>query len=155
VNEKDNPYADLLKIPYRPIPGRPKMSLHDRAAQFAPFAALTGFEDEIAETARLTDSFSGPDEEQIKMLNERMQFLKEHLSERPYITAICFRKDEKKEGGAFITVEGNLKYLNETDRTITMTDGKKLDLDLMLRLECPLFLQTIADRLPRDEEGKG
>ena len=130
------------------------MSLHDRAAQFAPFAALTGFDDEIAETARLTDSFSGPDEEQTELLNERMRFLSEHLSERPYITAICFRKDEKKEGGSFITVEGNLKYLDETERTITLTNGKKLELDSVLRLECPLFLQTIADRLPQ-EDGTG
>ena len=152
MNEEKFPYADLLNQPYHPIPGRPRMSLHDRAAQFAPFAALTGFDDEITETARLTDSFSGPDEEQIDLLNERMQFLSEHLSEHPYITAICFRRDEKKEGGSFITVEGNLKYLDEIERTITLIDGKKLELNSILRLECPLFLQTIADRLPENEK---
>lgn len=152
MSEKEFPYADLLHRPYRPVPGRKRMSLHDRAAQFAPFAALTGFDDEIAETARLTESFSGPDEEETALLNERMRFLSEHLAERPFITAICFRKDEKKKGGSFVTVEGNLKYLDEIERSITLTNGKKLELDSILRLECPLFLQTIAERLPQKDE---
>lgn len=152
MNEKEFPYADLLDRPYRPLPGRKRMSLHDRAAQFAPFAALTGFDEEIAETARLTESFSGPDEEETALLDERMRFLSEHLSERPFISAICFQKDEKKTGGSFVTVEGNLKYLDEIERVITLTNGKKLKLDSILRLECPLFLQSIAERLPPKDE---
>ena len=145
------PYADILDTPYRPVPGRPQMPRRDRAAQFAPFAALTGFDDEISETARLTDSFSGPDELQTALLDERMRLLAEHLDERPFITAVCFRPDEKKKGGAFVTVEGNVKYLDMTARVITLTDGKKLNMDSLLRLECPLFLQNIADRLPENK----
>ena len=149
MNEKEFPYADILSVPYRPVPDRPRMSLRDRAAQFAPFAALTGFDDEIAETARLTDSFDGPDEVEASLLNDRLRLLSEHLTERPFISLICFRPDERKAGGSFVTVEGNAKYLDEVERSITLTNGKKIALDSILRMESPLFLHSIAENLPK------
>ncbi len=132
-------YDDIIDLPYRPVPNRPRMSLHDRAAQFAPFAALTGYGAEIDEAARLTDSRREMGEDALAVLNDRVRFLADHLDEQPTVSVVYFRKDPKKDGGAYLTMQGQVKELDEIGRTLTFSGGQTLSLDDLLQIESPLF----------------
>ncbi len=91
------------------------MSRTNRAAQFAPFAALTGYEESIEETARLTDSRIELSEYEIEELNARLNFIQEHIKERPEVTITYFQPDERKEGGEYITVTGRVRRIDEVN----------------------------------------
>ena len=139
-------YEDIIGLPYRPVPDRPRMSPHDRAAQFAPFAALTGYGAEIREAARLTDDRREMSEDDLTALNGRVRLLAEHLSERPPVSVVYFRRDPKKEGGAYLTLQGQVKELDAVSRTLVFTGGQKLPLDDLLQIESPLFARLAAER---------
>lgn len=106
MEESRKKYADIIDLPHHQSDTRPKMSNYDRAAQFSPFAALTGHADSIKETARLTDEYSEPSEEMKTIMNEKILFLMEQLENQPEITITFFKPDEKKQGGAYITITG-------------------------------------------------
>ena len=120
-------YDDMLDMP-RPKSERPKMSLYDRAAQFAPFAALTGYESILAETARLTDRKIDFDEDVRAALDLRFRRLCERLAERPAVTLLRFCADERKEGGRYETVCGRLKKLDVNAQTLTLENGEVIAL---------------------------
>lgn len=143
-NAKDD-YRDIIGLPYRPSPTHPKMSLHDRAAQFAPFAALSGYEDEIDETARLTDRRITPDEEALAELDERIRFLAGCAGEQPPVSVVYFRPDERKEGGAYLTACGNLKRLDETERMLLLTGGQRIPLDDIFSIDSPWLPAAVLD----------
>ena len=115
------------------------MSIHDRAAQFSPFAALSGHAAAIAETARLTDRKLELDEDTKAELDRRQAILLEHISERPEITVTWFRPDERKEGGAYITTTGRLKKLDEAERILILTDDTRIPLEAVVSLESDSF----------------
>lgn len=98
------PYDDLLSYPYRGITSHPPMPLADRAAQFSPFAALTGYDNVIQEAARYTDEPVELAEDEQLLLNEKLRLLAHSLSQHPVITVTFFRADEQKEGGHILTV---------------------------------------------------
>jgi len=100
--------------------------MHDRAAQFAPFAALVGYDDAVAETARLTESCPELDEQEQRAINERLAYIADHISEQPEARIKYFVPDEHKSGGAIIEVSGRVKKLSTTDATIVLTDGCKI-----------------------------
>ena len=102
MEESRKKYADIIDLPHHQSDTRPKMSNYDRAAQFSPFAALTGHADSIKETARLTDEYSEPSEEMKAIMNEKILFLMEQVENQPEITITFFKPDEKKQGGAYI-----------------------------------------------------
>jgi hypothetical protein len=117
-------YDDIIDLP-RPVCQRAsRMTNYDRAAQFSPFAALTGFEAAIAETGRLTDSRIELDESEKAQLNAVLQEIQERHSQQPTIQATYFIYDEQKSGGAYITVQGKVKKIDVYSHSLLLTDGR-------------------------------
>lgn len=133
------PYDDIIHLSHPTSKNRPRMSIHDRAAQFSPFAALSGHAAAIAETARLTDRKLELDEDTKAELDRRQAILLEHISERPEITVTWFRPDERKEGGAYITTTGRLKKLDEAERILILADDTRIPLEAVVSLESDSF----------------
>ena len=121
-------YDDIINLPHHISPTRQRMSMHDRAAQFAPFAALVGYDDAVAETARLTETRPELDEQEQRAINERLAFIADHIHEHPEVRIKYFVPDEHKSGGAIVEVSGTVKKISATDGTIVMTDGCKIRL---------------------------
>ena len=116
-------YDDIINLPHHVSPTRQRMSMHDRAAQFAPFAALVGYDDAVAETARLTESRPELDEQEQQAINERLAYIVNHIHEQPNVHIKYFVPDEHKSGGAIIEVSGKVKKISSIDGTLFMTDG--------------------------------
>ena len=132
-------YEDILNLPHHVSKTRPQMSMLDRAAQFSPFAALTGYDDAIKETGRLTDEKIEMDEDRKAALDMKQAYLIEMIDEQPEISITYFLPDAKKSGGAYVTVTGNLKRFNEYERLLILTDGKKIPMDDIADIESDLF----------------
>lgn len=132
-------YEDILNLPHHVSKTRPQMSMLDRAAQFSPFAALTGYGDAIKETGRLTDEKIEMDEDRKAALDMKQAYLIEMIDEQPEISITYFLPDTKKSGGAYVTVTGNLKRFDEYERLLILTDGKKIPMDDIADIESDLF----------------
>lgn len=113
--------------------------MYQRSAQFAPFAALTGHDAAIRETARLTDSQMELGDENNEILNRRLAILREHLKETPEITVTYFQPDDKKAGGLYETYTGCIKDVDDYEQQLVMTDRKKIDLPSVLDIDSKLF----------------
>ena len=118
---------------------RPQMPMSDRATQFAPFAALTGYDSAIKETGRLTDERIEPDEEALTALDMRYQLLMDALDDAPEVSITYFQPDERKAGGKYITATGVVKKVDDFERRITMQDGAKIPMDDVLSIDGELF----------------
>ena len=134
-----NKYDDMIYLPNPTPTCKPRMSLHDRAAQFSPFAALTGYEDAVEETARLTDTRLELSEDMKTILNEKMQMIVDNMDADPIVTITYFVPDKKKEGGVYVDVTGIVKEINEYERCIVMTDKKKIPIEQVRAIEGELF----------------
>lgn len=135
----EHKYDKIIALP-RPVSKKHKpMSMIDRAAQFSPFAALTGYDAAVSETARLTDSRAERDEDTMAVLNERMQILSEWEYKYPEITVEYFVPDERKSGGAYVTVTGCFKWLDEVERKLVLQDGTKIPFDDIYRIDGEIF----------------
>lgn len=132
-------YSDIINLPHHVSATRPQMSMIDRAAQFSPFAALTGYDAAIKETGRLTDEKVEMDEDTKAALDIKQAYLKEMIDEQPEITVTYFLPDTKKFGGAYVTVTGNLKRFDEYERLLILTDGKKIPMDDIADIDSELF----------------
>lgn len=132
-------YSDIINLPHHISKTHPQMSMQDRAAQFSPFAALTGYDDAIDETARLTGRRIELSEEAKEILDRKLQYLRDSISDQPEISVTYFVPDEKKDGGEYVTVKGNLKRIDEYERVIIMTDGKKILMEEIMDIESELF----------------
>ena len=127
-------YADLLGR-QRPISVRhPPMPRLSRAAQFAPFAALTGHSDAVSETARLTQTRPELDEGVIAELNIRIGQLRERLAERPAVEITYFAPDSKKAGGAYVTVRGRVCKVRELEKQLVLADDAIISIEQILTL---------------------
>ena len=129
-----NRYDDIINLPHHISPTRKQMSMHDRAAQFAPFAALVGYDDAVAETARLTENRPELDEQEQRAINERLAFIADHIHEQPEIRIKYFVPDERKSGGAIVEVSRKTYRISNADATIVMTDGCKIRLSDIIDL---------------------
>ncbi len=127
-------YEDIIDLPHHVSRKHRQMPLLDRAAQFAPFAALTGHEAAIKETARLTEEEIELDENSKELLDFRLQQLQEHLSEHPEVAVTYFKPDEKKAGGAYETVTGVVKKVDDYAGELVFTDGKRIVLGTIIEL---------------------
>ena len=132
-------YDDIINLPHPISKTRPQMSLKDRAAQFSPFAALTGYDAAIKETGRLTDEKIEPDEEALSNLNMKFQILFEKMDEQPDIAITYFKPDETKSGGAYLTTTDKIKKVDEYERIITTANGTKIPMDDVINLESVIF----------------
>ena len=131
------PYADIIDLPHHVSRNHPQMSMHDRAAQFAPFAALTGYGVVVDEVGRLTESRFEPDEQEIAELNRRLNMLASKLPEHPTVTITYFVPDKRKSGGKYRTVTGTVKKISDADRLIVMGDGGTIPIESIAALEMP------------------
>ena len=122
-------YEDIINFPHFEPKYHPRMDAYSRAAQFAPFKALIGYEDDIKETSRLTDKKIEISEDKKKQMNEKLFFLKENIKEKWIVTLTYFVPDSKKEGGIYQEYEGIIKAINETNHTLIFTSGKKIQFD--------------------------
>ena len=128
ILKETHKYDDIIHLP-RPISRRAKMTDHDRAAQFSPFAALTGFEAAIDETGRLTDSRIELAEDEKQRLDERMSRVLEVLPTHPEVKIVWFRRDERKSGGAYVETSGCVKKIDPVLGVLCLTDGKHIPLE--------------------------
>ena len=125
-------YDDIICL-QRPDSGRrARMSLYDRAAQFSPFAALTGFNDAIAETGRQTQDRIELDRDALDRLDEQMQGLLEVLDSQPEAEVVWFRYDERKAGGSYVTTTGHVKKVDTYLERMIFTDGRSIPLGEVL-----------------------
>ena len=134
-----NPYDEIINLPRHTSTTRPPMSAHDRAAQFSPFAALTGFGAAIIETARLTDSRVELDEYIKAELNDRLCILQDQMDQQPKVSITYFQRDSLKVGGAYITASGCVKKIDEYERILVMEDTTKIPIEDILEIEAELF----------------
>ena len=133
-------YNEIMGLPHHVSKTRPQMPMSDRAAQFAPFAALTGYDAAIKETGRLTDERIELDVEALSALDMKYQLLMEALDEAPEVTITYFQPDERKAGGKYVSAVGAVKKIDDFERRITMQDGTKIPMDDILSIDGELFL---------------
>ena len=132
-------YDDIIDLPHHVSGTHPPMSRADRAAQFSPFAALTGYDAAVRETARVTERRIELDEGVKAELNARLNCILEHLSEHPQVSLTYFVPDEKKSGGAYRTVTGTVRKLDSFAKTLTLTDGTVIPMEEMVHVEGKFF----------------
>ena len=132
-------YDEIMGLPHHVSKTRPQMPMSDRAAQFAPFAALTGYDAAIKETGRLTDERIELDVEALSALDMKYQLLMEALDEAPEVTITYFQPDERKAGGKYVSAVGTVKKIDDLERRITMRDGTRIPMDDVLSIDGELF----------------
>ena len=130
-----NKYADIIDHPHHVSKTRPQMAISDRAAQFSPFAALTGYDAAIEETGRLTDSFIELDENRKSILNEKLQSIVKNIEELPKVTITYFKPDEKKEGGIYVDITGFVKKIDDYEHCVVMKDRTKIKIETIYNIQ--------------------
>lgn len=138
-NPDQNPYGDIINLPHHVSPTRPRMSMADRAAQFSPFAALSGYGDAVKETARLTGRRIELDESAKAALDEKLRLLAEVIEDRPEAAITYFLPDRRKAGGEYVTVSGTVKRADSVQRELVMTDGTRIPVEDILDVAGDLF----------------
>ncbi|WP_302339200.1 hypothetical protein [uncultured Ruminococcus sp.] len=128
-------YEDIRNHERYQLKHHTPMSLESRAAQFAPFAALVGYDEEIGEAARSTDGREELSEDAIDALNQAFQKLLEHEEERPLVTVTYFQPDAKKDGGRYMTYTGNFRFYDAEKRVVKFVDGMVIGAGQVCRIE--------------------
>ncbi len=132
-------YDDIISLPHHVSTKRAKMSLYDRAAQFSPFAALTGHEDAIEETARLTDNKAELDEKTKAILNKKLQIINENIKMKMAVTITYFLPDEFKDGGRYVMTKGFVKKIDYVTKVIIMDDRTVIPIYDVSQISCEIF----------------
>ncbi len=128
-------YDDIIDLPRHKSSTRPPMPREKRAAQFAPFAALTGHEEAIKETARLTDRKVELDESMKAILDEKLKIIKRDLVNKPYVEITFFKPDKRKDGGYYHSIKGRVKKIDQHNRSILMEDKKSIEIDEIIEIK--------------------
>lgn len=128
-NNIEHKYDDIINLPHHTSKVHPRMSVSNRAAQFAPFAALTGYDDELRETIRLTDKKIELEEEAKEEINRKLQKVKSELQNLPNVTFTYFIKDAQKDGGAYITTYGVVKKIDENRNVIILDNREEIPIN--------------------------
>lgn len=139
-------YDDLIYLPHPVSRKHPPMSAMDRAAQFSPFSALTGYEAVLREAGRLTDSRAELSEYSRDILDQKQKILLGAAPAHPEITVTYFIPDRRKQGGAYGTLKGNLKKIDLARRVIILLDGTEVSLDDVTDIQCELFAGLTYDK---------
>ena len=135
-NQDNHRYDDIINLPNPTSKKHPRMSLYDRAAQFSPFAALTGFEASIDESIRRTEAWIDMDEDRKAELDLAFQELTANLHLSPVVSITYFIKDERKEGGSYKTIDCVVKKIDTYERTLILSDGTRIPIDYVVDLSC-------------------
>jgi len=139
------PYEDIVNLPPHISKKHPQPSMMDRAARFAPFAAITGYEEMVLEEARVTEERIDLDEGALALLNEKLNIIQEFLDEEPEVTITYFEPDKKKSGGAYVSATGTVKRIDEYEHIVLMNDGKKIYIESIYDIESDLFYSLGLD----------
>lgn len=135
------PYEDIIHLPPHISEKHPQPTMTERAARFAPFAAITGYEEMVLEEARVTEERAELDENALTVLNEKLNIIQDSLGEKPEVRITYFLPDAKKAGGSYVTAKATVKRIDEYNRTLIMADGKTIPIDDVFDLESPMFDQ--------------
>lgn len=135
-------YDDIINLPHHVSPKHSHMPILDRAAQFSPFAALSGHEAAIRETARHTDKRIELDEYEKYALGDKLQIIADRIKEQHKISITYFRPDDKKKGGAYITADDTVKNIDEYERVVVLSDGTVIPIDEIIGIDGRLFETT-------------
>jgi len=136
--KRDSPYDDIIHLPHHTSRRRQAMPRIGRAAQFAPFAALSGYDDAVQETARLTDRLIEQDEESLALMNEKLHALLEVIKDQPEIIITYFEPDEKKAGGSYQRITGRIRRIDEINRLLILADRTAIPMDSIFEIDCAL-----------------
>ena len=134
-------YDDIINLPHHISEHRAGMPMMDRAAQFSPFAALTGYEDVIEETGRLTDASTELTEGSKSQLNDQFRILAEHSAVTPTVTVTYFQPDCYKSGGSYVTITERIKRVDEYEQALRLTDGREIPMEAIRSINCDLFIE--------------
>ena len=140
LNGENSKYSKIIDLPHYVSPHRVPMSRHDRAAQFAPFAALSGYSEDIQEAERIADSELELSEDMLLTLNRKMDILLSHLEEKPEITVTYFLPDPKKEGGKYYKITSRVVDVFKSERTMVFENKNVLSLDSIYDMESEIFV---------------
>lgn len=127
-------YDDIIDLPHHVSATRPQMPMIDRAAQFMPFRALTGYEDAVHETARLTDEKPELTEDEKALLDVKLQRLVDHLDSHPQVTLTWFQPDKRKTGGAYVTTTGQIRKIDDFEGVLILMDGERILIEDILEI---------------------
>lgn len=133
------PYDDIINLPHHELTTRQRMPRINRAASFAPFAALTGYDDAVRETARLTSERIELDEGTKEILNNKLRIALDKAGEQPEISITYFLPDKKKSGGAYVTVKAVIKRIDEYERLVIFTDKSSIPIDDIYEMEGDIY----------------
>lgn len=136
-------YDDIINLPHPTSKVHPRLSMYQRAAQFAPFAALTGHDSAIKETARLTGDKAELSEQEKSILDAKMRILIDNIKEHPYIKVTHFVRDIKKKGGEYKTVDGFIKKWDDLSQTMTLDCGTEIESSSIADIQSNIFPDTI------------
>ena len=125
-SENPNPYADIIDLPHHVSKRHPQMPMEKRAAQFSPFAAMVGHDAAIRETARLTEEQLELSEDEKAVIGGKLQMIRAHIKEQPEVTVTYFHPDKKKSGGAYVTVTGSAKKVDNVSKLLLLQDGRAI-----------------------------
>lgn len=128
-------YDDIITLAHPVSSVHPQMSRADRAAQFSPFAALTGYEEAIAETGRITDARVELEEDARSLLDEKLRQIQERIEELPEVSVTCFLPDGQKDGGSYATVRNRVRKIDPYERVMIMQDKSRIPLDEIVEIE--------------------
>ena len=143
---KEDNYEDIINLPHHTSKKHPRMSLEARSAQFAPFAALTGYDEVLIETARLTNERIEIDETIKVIIDSKLQIIKEHIKEMPLITFMYFVPDLKKDGGKYITVTGNVKKIDEYRNVLILENKTEIPIKEIIDIKGAIVNNEISER---------
>lgn len=139
----NNPYLDMIIMEYHGTRSRTPMGMIERAAQFSPFAALTGYDSAIKETARLTDERIELDEAEKAVLDEKIRILQNRLVDKPEIEFVYFQPDERKLGGSYISVVGIVKKFDLSLGVVILEDGGTISTRDILEIKGTIFQELV------------
>ena len=142
---KEDNYEDIINLPHHTSKKYPRMSLEARSAQFAPFAALTGYDEVLIETARLTNERIETDETIKVIIDSKLQIIKEHIMEKPLITFMYFVPDLKKDGGKYVTVTGNVKKIDEYRNVLILENNTEIPISEIIDINGNIVKNYIFD----------
>ena len=136
-------YDDIINLPHHVSKKHPQMSLEQRSAQFAPFAAVDGVEDDIMEAERVTEERENVSDEEIEILNKKLQIINQNISQKPTVLVTYYVPDKKKAGGEYVTITGNVKKIDEYVQLIILEDGTKIPIGEIVDIRSKLFNELL------------